>query len=188
MNELNDNNIFHYILTGDESAMRVLYPRYQAVFMHSIREAWRNTFDEKDMIEAYMESIANFYIRVKSGKLTHLDSTVESYLIATGKYILIKEAKRKNKNLPIDNKMNEPVDNDNFLTQMITTELDDNRKERLRNAIAQLGKKCQLLLTLSFREHKTADDIVAIMNYSNLNTLYAAKARCLKELKDLIKN
>ncbi len=187
MKPIDNNLIIQEIVEGDETTLRALYPRYQVVFMRTIREAWRDTFDEETMIEAYLEAIANFYIRVKSKKLTHLNNTVESYLIATGKYWLIRETQRKNLTVPIDISITEPIDDENFLTQTTASELDEGRKARLRDAFEQLGKKCKQLLNLSFWEDKSTEEIMDSMGYANLNTLYAAKARCIKDLKELIK-
>ena len=186
MIHLDNNWIIDKILRGDDSALTDLLPRYEAVFMHAIRPAWRNTFDEATLEEAYSEAIANFYIRAKTGKLVSLKYSAESYLIATGKYWLIAEAKRQNRNIPIDALIEEPIDNKDLVEDTETIDLDEIQQQRLLAGVRQLAKKCRQLLELSFVEKKTADDIMEIMNYSNLNTVYAAKARCIKDLKKLI--
>ena len=189
MIHLDNNWIIDEILRGDDSALTDLLPRYEAVFMHAIRPAWRNTFDEATLEEAYLEAIANFYIRVKTGKLTHLEHSVESYLIATGKYWLIREAKRQNRNVPMDKPMDNIEEEDEGVLEDITaSEVGEERQNRFLAAMAKLGKTCRKLLELSFVEEKTADDIMEIMKYSNLNTVYATKARCIKDLKKLINN
>ena len=181
------NLLIQEILRGDENTFRQMYPHYQPAFMRNIRLAWSGTFEEETLVEAYMESIANFYIRVKTKKLTSLDYSVESYLIATGKYWLINENKRRNRNLPIDQSKTELTDGDNILETMIGFELDSENNALLRRSIAKLGKQCRQLLTLSFWDNKKPEAIMDCMGYANLNTVYAAKARCLKELKNLIK-
>ena len=187
MIHLDNNWIIDEILRGDDTALTDLLPRYEAVFMHAIRPAWRNTFDEATLEEAYLEAIANFYIRVKTGKLSNLEHSIESYLIATGKYWLIREAKRQNRNVPIDNSMdNIEQDEEGVLEDITASEVGEERQNRLLAAMAKMGKMCRKLLELSFVEEKTADDIMDIMKYSNLNTVYATKARCIKDLKKLI--
>ena len=156
--------------------------------MHAVRPAWRNTFDDATLQEAYLEAIANFYVRVKTRKLTHLQYTVETYLIATGKYWLIREAKRQNRNLPMNNATENIPEQYQILEGITASEVDEERQNRLSAAVQRLGKTCRKLLELSFVEEKTAEDIMEIMNYSNLNTLYATKARCIKDLRKLIKS
>jgi DNA-directed RNA polymerase specialized sigma24 family protein len=171
------NQIIQEIQTGGEGALRAMYPRYQAVFMKTLRGHWQHTFDEETLIEAYMEAIANFYIRVKTGKLTELTNTVDSYLIATGRNLLIKEAKQRGVHVPMDT-IGDPPDLQN-------EDMNEEDKARMHSAFTRLGKTCQKLLTMSFFEGKSAEEVMTIMEYSNLNTLYAAKARCLRDLKKL---
>ncbi len=177
MKPFDSNQIIKEIQTGGEVALRAMYPRYQAVFMKTLRGHWQHTFDEETLIEAYMEAIANFYIRVKTGKLTELTNTVDSYLIATGRNLLIKEAKLRG-GLVQMNTIGDPPD-------VPDEDTNEEHKARMHKAFARLGKTCQKLLTLSFFEGKNAEEIMTSMGYSNLNTLYAAKARCLRDLKKI---
>jgi RNA polymerase sigma factor (sigma-70 family) len=183
----NSEHIIDEILSGREAALRTMYPRYQKSFMAWAR-SWSYDFDEDTLIEAYMEAVKVFYINVRSGNLTCLKSSVENYLIGVGKYYLMKKAKQNNKILPVDKLDFNLSEDENFLTQTIESELDNERKTKLRKAFAQLGEQCQQLLTLAFFENKKAPDIKHLMNFENENTVYASRSRCLSKLRKLILN
>jgi RNA polymerase sigma factor (sigma-70 family) len=181
----NSEQIIDEILRGGEAALRAMYPRYQKSFL-AWAKSWSYGFDDDTLIEAYMEAVKVFYLNVKTGKLTSLKSSVENYLIGVGKYYLMKKAKQNNKIMPTDNATFDLSDDDNFLTQTIESEMDDERKTKLRRAFAHLGEQCQQLLKLAFFENKKAPDIKNLMNFENENTVYASRSRCLSQLRKLI--
>ena len=184
-NEFYDSEqVIEEILKGGDKALRAMYPRYERSFMAWVK-SWNYGFDDDTLIEAYMEAIKVFYINVRTGRVTHLKSSVENYLIGVGKLYLLKKAQQNKRILPPDNLEFTLSDNDNFLTQTIASELSDEHKTKLRLAFADLGEQCQKLLKLVFYENKSASEIKEIMNFENDNTLYASKARCLKKLKKL---
>lgn len=184
-NELyNSEQVIEDILKGGEKALRAMYPRYEKSFMAWVK-SWSYGFDDDTLVEAYMEAIKIFYINVRTGRVTHLKSSVENYLIGVGKFYLLKKAQQNKRILPPDNLEFTLSDDDNFLTQTIEAELDDEHKTKLRLAFDQLGQQCQKLLKLIYFDEKNASYIKEEMGFND-NTLYTSKSRCLKKLKKLI--
>lgn len=181
----NSEQIIEEILRGGEQALRTMYPRYQKSFM-AWAKSWSHGFDEDTLIEAYMEAIKVFYINVTTGHLSSLKSSVENYLIGVGRYYLMKRAALNKKVLTPDNVAYDIADDENFLTQTIESELDDERKLKMRKGFALLGQQCQKILTMYYIEEKKSPEIRDAMNFDNDNTMYASKSRCLAQLKKLI--
>jgi hypothetical protein len=183
----NSEQIIEEIVRGGEQALRTMYPRYQKSFM-AWAKSWSHGFDEDTLVEAYMEAVKIFYINVTTGRLTSLKSSVENYLIGVGRYYLMKRAALNKKVLTPDNVAYDIADDENFLTQTIASELDDELKTKLRKGFALLGQQCQKILTMFYFEQKKSPEIKNAMNFDNDNTMYASKARCLAQLRKLILN
>jgi hypothetical protein len=98
----------------------------------------------------------------------------------------MKRAALNKKVLPPDNVAFDITDDENFLTQTIASELDDERKLKMRKGFALLGQQCQKILTMFYLEQKKSPEIRDAMNFDNDNTMYASKARCLAQLRKLI--
>jgi DNA-directed RNA polymerase specialized sigma24 family protein len=163
-----------------------MYPRFQSAFLRWAR-AWNTTFDDDTLIEAYLEAVQIFYTNVVTGKLIELNAPVENYLIGIGKNLLMRKAQNAKMNIAIDDipEKNPHLDKD-ILTLIIEEEYDEERKRKLRLAFAELGAKCQQLLKLFYYENFKSTDIKDIMAYKDENNVYASKARCLAQLRDII--
>jgi RNA polymerase sigma factor (sigma-70 family) len=183
--EYDSKQVIDDILRGRDAALRVMYHKYQNSFM-AWAWKWGHGFDNDTLMEAYLEAVTVFYIKVTSKELTELDSSVENYLIGVGKNFLLKRAKLNKRMLPPDDLVTKPTEDNSFLAQTIASELDEEQKAKLRAAFDQLGKKCQKLLHLIFFEEKEVQEVMEEMDYKNTNTLYVSKARCLEHLKELI--
>jgi DNA-directed RNA polymerase specialized sigma24 family protein len=183
----NSEEIIEEILRGGEKALRTMYPRYKKSFM-AWAKSWSHGFDEDTLIEAYMEAVKVFYINVTTGRLTSLKSSVENYLIGVGRFYLMKRAASNKKVLPTENLDFDIADDENFLTQTIASELDDERKLKMRKGFALLGQQCQKILTMFYLEQKKSPEIRDAMNFDNDNTMHASKSRCLAQLRKLILN
>ena len=58
----------------------------------------------------------------------------------------------------------------------------------LQTAFENLGEQCKKVIQLFYYEEKKLDEILTILNYTNKDVLKSQKSRCMKQLKDLIKN
>lgn len=192
MNSQNDKTVYtgedviKQIQAGRQNALNVMYPRYQQAFLRFIK-SWNQSYDEDTLIEAYMEAVTIFYTNVTSGHLTVLTTTVENYLIAIGKNFLMKKYKRDKHTVLMDDisTIDTQVEED-VLSQIVLLEMKEEKKTALLKSFAELGKKCQELLKLSFYENLKASQIKEIMNYKDETTVYVTKAKCISHLRELI--
>ena len=58
----------------------------------------------------------------------------------------------------------------------------------LQKGLNKLGDQCKKVLELFYYEEKKLDEIQSILGYTNKDVLKSQKSRCLKQLKELIKN
>jgi RNA polymerase sigma factor (sigma-70 family) len=178
--------IIEEILSGRQEALRVMYPRYQKAFLRWAR-SWNQSFDDDTLIEAYMEAMKVFYTNVITGHLSVLTTTIENYLITIGKNYLMKKYEKSKQTIQTDDfsHITNQVEQD-ILSQTIIQESDMEQTDNLRKAFAQLGDKCQTLLKLYFYENVKSPEIKERMGYTDENSVYASKSRCLAQLRSLI--
>ncbi len=192
MNSQDDKTIYtkedvlKQIQEGRQKALTVMYPRYQQAFLRFMK-SWNQSFDEDTLIEAYMEAVTIFYTNITSGHLTVLTASVENYLIAIGKNFLMKKYKRDKHTVLMDDisTIDTQVEED-ILSQIVLLEIKEEKKTKLLKSFAELGKKCQELLKLSFYENLKASQIKELMNYKDEATVYVTKAKCITHLRVLI--
>ena len=179
-------DVLKQIQEGRQKALNVMYPRYQQSFLRFMK-SWNQSFDEDTLIEAYMEAVTVFYTNATSGRLSVLTATVENYLIAIGKNYLMKKYKKDKHTVLIDDIS--PIDTqieEDILSQIVLLEIKEEKKTELLKSFAELGKKCQQLLKLSFYENLKASQIKELMNYKDETTVYVTKAKCIAQLRALI--
>ena len=178
--------ILKEIQEGQQKALTVMYPHYQQAFLRFMK-SWNQSFDDDTLIEAYMEAVTIFYRNVVSGHLTVLTASIENYLIAIGKNYLMKKYKKDKHTILIDDIS--PIDieiEEDILSQIVLLEIKEEKKTELLKSFAELGKKCQQLLKLSFYENLKASQIKELMNYKDEATVYVTKAKCIAQLRALI--
>ena len=179
-------DVIQEIQAGRHGALRVMYPRYQQAFLRWAK-SWNQSFDNDTLIEAYMEAVKIFYTNVVTEHLTVLTTSVENYLITIGKNILIKKYEKSKQTIytPDFTPIALPIQED-FITELIILEMDEEKRTKLNASFALLGKKCQELLKLSFYENLKASQIKELMNYKDETTVYVTKAKCIAHLRALI--
>ncbi len=177
----------HYIdaLKNDRNSLiKDLYYSNRKAFL-SFAKAYRLT--EDDAIDIYQEAFIILREQAISGKLFEVQSSLKTYLFGIGKHFIYKKLKDYVSVETYDtaaNSMNEDYEE-------ITFELGpDLTKEQLllQSHFKQLGKSCQEMLTLSFYRGLTNEEIAKLGGYDNEAVVRSHKSRCLKTLKNLIKN
>ncbi|MBK8700525.1 MAG: sigma-70 family RNA polymerase sigma factor [Saprospiraceae bacterium] len=133
------------------------------------------------------DAIIAFYQQIASGKLVHLECEVKTYLFVLAKRYLIKAVEKNGRTESLDvHKMS--------LHEMETSmefDWDDPlhfQKRQVASAMQTLGVQCKELLNLKFLEELSLDEIMLKKGYSSPNATSASISRCLRNLKDLIKD
>lgn len=182
MSKIEHLSIIAQLKKGDEKTIHSIYVENKNGF---ILFAARYNLPADDLLDIYQDSIIALCENAKKGTIDTLESSISTYLFSIGKYMIYKKLKSKNNRVAIDY--------DEKLPQVIEDEYDDedadeNEVKMLQLNFKKLGEKCQKVLMLFYYEEKKLDDIQIELNYTNKDVLKSQKSRCLKQLKDLIKN
>jgi RNA polymerase sigma factor (sigma-70 family) len=186
-NPHSDNKIIAEILEGRETTLRRIYPLYAAEF-----KAWARryvTCSEADLTDAYQEALVAFYRNIVGGRLTHLTSSMKTYIFAIG-YRQLRRAMRDNHKISL---VDEPSETDlphdpHFLQLLIEQEDYQAQKQYLGHALEQLSPACQKVLELYFYQGLSIPQIKDELNYQSENSVSVQKSRCLKSLKEILEN
>ena len=81
-------------------------------------------------------------------------------------------------------------DNLNFVFKDDMDEEDSKNSQiiLLQDAFDKLGERCKEVLKLFYYDENKLEEIQEKLGYSNKDVLKSQKSRCLKQLKDIIKN
>jgi RNA polymerase sigma-70 factor (ECF subfamily) len=170
---------------GDENVFRRVYEDNRDKFINYARKF---SLPEEEIIDIYQDAYLIFYDNIMNGKLTKFTSSISTYLFSIGKYLIL-ENLRKNKkgiskeyDLTIVGSLDLNIENFEIETKELTKE-----QELLFKYFNTLGKKCQELLNLFYYKGFTIKEILQTENYNSENVVKSQKSRCLKTLKERIK-
>ena len=170
---------------GSEKALRQIYEANRDKFLNFARKFG---LTEDDNIDIYQDAYIIFYDNVMEKKLQRFTSSISTYLFSIGKHLILDKI-RKNKKL-VSHKLDVSlVKEDDHIMQTIEMESQDltSEQELLAKQFVALAKKCQELLTLYYYRGFTIKEIMKKNNYNSENVVKSTKSRCLKTLKERIK-
>ncbi|MCB0664792.1 MAG: sigma-70 family RNA polymerase sigma factor [Saprospiraceae bacterium] len=172
------DNILAKIRDGDGQALEDIYVQLREPFI-----AWsiKNYEGSRDQaVEFYQMSILIFYDNVVQGKLTHLNSSVKSYLFAIGKNKWREYFRERQRLAP-----ETAVD----LTQLVMDDLkteNDMELAAIQRGLEELGGTCRELLEAFYYQGMNLDEIVERFGYKNKDAAKTAKYKCLQRLRRII--
>ncbi len=138
---------------------------------------------DEDVSDVYQDTIIAFYENILSGKLTELTSSLKTYIFSIGKYSIYNKLKKVNKTISLDRQHLENLD-----LQAIDFQFEHTQKSSLvKEAMIKLGERCRRILVLFYYHSYTIEALKHELEYKNENVVRSHKSRCLKNLKDLIK-
>lgn len=171
--------------SGSEIIYKQIYENNRAKFINFAR---RYNLDDDDIIDVYQDAYIAFYTNVMSGKLQTLTSSISTYIIGIGKFMIFDVLKKNNKMQTVDfdisllQKDTKIIDTIEIETEVLTSQ-----QRLLEKYFKTLGKQCQELLTLFYYRGFTIKEILNKGDYNNENVVKSAKSRCMKTLKERIK-
>lgn len=170
---------------GSDTVLKKVYEENRDKFLNYAR---RYNLSEDENIDVYQDAYVIFYNNVMSGKIDSFTSSISTYLFSIGKYLIF-DIMRKNK-LKVKGDFDmSVVGNEDALVNTIEVEQPGLTTEQalLQKHFGELGKKCQELLKLFYYRGYTIQEIVVEGEYNSENVVKAAKSRCMKTLKERIK-
>ena len=175
--------LFNSLKNGQEKAFKKVYQENRSLFINFGR---KYNLIEQDILDIYQDAYIAFYENISSGKLVELKSTISTYLISIGKYMImdrIRKNKKKVEAEPMLNYINQ-VDDEVDAFDFLDHELNKDEKILVQN-LEKLGEKCRIILTLFYYKKYSIKEIMHAGNYNSENVVKSQKSRCLKTLKDL---
>ncbi len=161
----------------DPKVVREIYLANKKTFFSFANRYQITTADLQDI---YQDAVIALIENAKRGKLDTLKSSVSTYLIAIGKFMIFKKLKQES--AKIEFSVLENLDIEDFEATDETLE----QTKRMKQQFVNLGPKCQELLRLFYYEEQNLDAIMGIVGASSKDVLKSQKARCVKQLKDLV--
>ena len=165
---------------NDEKAIRNFYNENKNGF---ILFAKRYNLNNDDLIDIYQDAIIALIENAKKGKIDDLKSSVTTYLYGIGKFMIFQKLKKESKTVSIDDFEKIEMVYDDYSEDEINLQV-----KMLQKGLNKLGDQCKKVLELFYYEEKKLDEIQSILSYTNKDVLKSQKSRCLKQLKELIKN
>jgi RNA polymerase sigma-70 factor (ECF subfamily) len=166
---------------------KVLQQVYEANRDKFINFAKRYNLPEEDLVDAYQEAYIAFYDNVMNGKIKSFSSSISTYIISIGKYIIFDMLKKKKRTINPDFDVSILRNKDDLVDYLeIETEALTHEQNLLYKYFNTLGKKCQELLDLFYYRGFTIKDILGHTDYNSENVIKSAKSRCMKTLKERI--
>lgn len=158
-----------------KKAFSVFYQDFRKAFLtQMIRNYKLSDAEAKDL---YQESFLKMWAKAQEGR--HFDISPEAWIIQLAKGILFNYRKKlatKNTEYVYDIHLFE------------TTQIDKDSHEKNSQRLYQLlrlssSNTCRELLEWAFLEGLNHEEIVAVMQYRNADTVKAQKSRCLEKLR-----
>jgi RNA polymerase sigma factor (sigma-70 family) len=176
----NEQKIIEQLKVRDHKVLSMVYEQNRPGF---ILFAKKYQINDDDIVDIYQEAIIALCENASKGLLDHLKASLTTYLFGIGKFLIFKLIK-KNKQMTItDQDIIEPIYYDTFDEDQSSMQVN-----ALQNALKKIGPQCQQVLKMFYFEEKKLDEIMIALNYSNKDVLKSQKSRCIKQLKEMIKN
>lgn len=162
---------------GKDDALDHIYQKFRSEMILWLVRA--KGCDGEVAKEIYQLSILILYEKVRSGKLTRLESSLKTYLFAIGKNKLREHRKRQNR--LVDNYLFEHLEYEDEIGAK--TELEA-KMSFVEGAIQQMEEKCRRILTLFYFNRCSMKSIAEQLELASDNAAKMAKNRCLNRLRD----
>lgn len=169
-----------------DEVLKLLYEDNRSKFLNFAR---RYNLPDEDLIDVYQEAYIAFYHNVMNGKIQSFTSSISTYIISIGKYIIYDTLKKNKRKLNPDYDLSILIAKDELIDQFeIDQEELTTEQKLLKIHFSTLGNKCKELLDMFYYRGFTIKDILKHSDYNSENVIKSAKSRCLKTLKERIFN
>jgi RNA polymerase sigma-70 factor (ECF subfamily) len=172
-----DQNVIARIRNGDEQPVTEIYRAYRNDFIYW---AVRNYGIMEDTArDVYQMAVVIFYENIRSGKLTHLQSSVKTYLFGIGKNKIMEELASQRKAQKLQ---------ENFRHEPLPADSPEDKEELfkiLEVALSELGEPCRTVLDMYYYRNFGIDQIAEALNYKGNDSAKTQKYKCLIRLKKL---
>lgn len=186
MGKQSEEALFKLLKNGSEAAFKKVYESNRELFINFAR---KYGLGNDDILDIYQDTYVVFYENIRNGKLIEMKSAIATYLISIGKYKILERLRKNNKKVDSSEVLNAVKDVDYQLESfdIVYEELSPEQK-LLQKHFETLGEKCKAILTMFYYKKFNIKKIMIEGGYKSENVVKSQKSRCLKTLKDSIKN
>lgn len=183
MNSYSDNELIAFIKQGGTQRQRALRQLYKDQTLRSkvVRFVQNNSGNFQDGQDMYQEGLIVFDRNIREDKFRG-ETSLQGYLYSICRFLWMNQIRKQSKiNLTDDHSTMDQ-------TELVTPEVSmvsEERKNLLREVIAQLGERCQKILEL-WKLSYSMDEIAKQMGFSSAAMARKNKYRCHKSLMDYL--
>lgn len=173
---IQDQELQEKLRNGDRKVLEQLYVNWKADF---IAFGLKYSHDQEDVLDIYQDAVIELSRRFEQG-LKLEKGSVKTYLFGIGKFLLFKRVKKLSVYTSSDvSSQEEWVE--------VEEEISTIEQKKMEQGYQQLGEKCKEILRLYYYRNLTINEIVERGHYKDANTVKSQKSRCMKQLKELIR-
>jgi RNA polymerase sigma-70 factor (ECF subfamily) len=169
------------IRQGDERLIRRLYQKYRAPFIKWAASSY--DIPEPEAGNFYQEAFVAFYYNVVDGKLTHLSSSLKTYLFAIGKNLF--RSHYKNKRL-LTQPLEEEITPYEVDLSIMEQQEHNHQRALVKKLLEQIGEPCKTVLELYYFHRFSMESIAQRMEYKNEGVAKKRKSVCLQQLRKML--
>lgn len=174
------NQLIRRIQSGDKEAIGVLYREYREAFLK-----WslsRHAISEQQALDIFQNGVIAFYRNIAQGKLETLNGSIQTYLFAICKNLILKQIRDQKPLVSVA---------DADLPEIASLELfkkyeHTHRNQLIRSAIESLGTPCNEIIKLFYYRGFAMDIIKERLGYKSDSVARTQKKRCMQYLRQLI--
>lgn len=186
MEKPSEQLLFDSLKNGSETAFTSVYENNRELFLNFGR---KYGLGEDDLLDVYQDAYIAFFENIQNRKLVVLKSSISTYLISIGKYKIMERLRKNNKQvnneviLNLVHETDDEIENFDILHEELSTE-----QKVLQLYFETLGEKCQEILKMFYYKSYNIKQIMTEGGYKSENVVKSQKSRCLKTLRETIKN
>ena len=166
--------------SGQMKPLGNLYEMHRQEFLVFIK---KYSLTNSEEIDIYQDSILALYENVVRDKVTKYNASIKTYLFSIGKYKALNVLKQRAKTVDF----NQSHDSQELIYDHRNL-FEEKEPSVVNKALGALGKICRELLVMSYYQGMKNEILLSKFAYKNDQTLRANKSRCLKKLREQVKN
>lgn len=162
----------------DSKTLERIYTSYRNGFLMF---ASKYNLPEEDILDIYQDAIVALIENAEKGKLDGLSAELKTYLFSIGKYMIFAKIRKRKSDFTEIEILPEAI-------EWPEIEEKNDQISQLESSLKKLGEQCYMILKLFYYEEKKLDEIMKVLPYQSKDVLKSQKARCLKQLKEMLSN
>lgn len=171
-------NTWEALRQGNEPAVEVFYRRYRDGLVQHIQTTYQCSFDQA--LDLAQDAMIVLLEKLHRKEQTAIQAQPVSYLYGIARYLVFARFRKQGVEQATD-----PA----FLPVVPWEEegsAQEEQYQQIQSAWQQLGKVCQDLLFAFYYQGKKLDELMQEGRYQQKDVLKSQKARCLKQLKEIV--